>query len=290
MVRAGLKAIYLSGWQVAADANLAGADLPRPEPLPVEQRAGARRADSTTRCCAPTRSSTPRARDDTRLARADRRRRRGRLRRAAQRVRADEVDDRGGRRRRALRGPALVREEVRPPRRQGARADQPVHPHAGRGAARRRRPRRADRARRPHRRALARRCSPATSTARPRVHHRRAHAPKASSASATASTRRSRAASPTRRTPTCSGSRPRRPTSARRASSRRRSTSVPGQAARLQLLAVVQLEPPPRRRRDRELPAGPRRARLPLPVHHARRLPRAQPSMFELAQRLPRGA
>jgi isocitrate lyase len=28
MVRAGLDAIYLSGWQVAADANLAGATYP----------------------------------------------------------------------------------------------------------------------------------------------------------------------------------------------------------------------------------------------------------------------
>nr|MBA2614235.1 isocitrate lyase [Actinomycetota bacterium] len=28
MVRAGLKAIYLSGWQVAADANLAGSTYP----------------------------------------------------------------------------------------------------------------------------------------------------------------------------------------------------------------------------------------------------------------------
>ena len=33
MVRAGLKAIYLSGWQVAADANTVGPDVPRPEPL-----------------------------------------------------------------------------------------------------------------------------------------------------------------------------------------------------------------------------------------------------------------
>ena len=33
-VQAGLKAIYLSGWQVAADANDAGQDLSRPEPLP----------------------------------------------------------------------------------------------------------------------------------------------------------------------------------------------------------------------------------------------------------------
>ena len=43
MVRAGLKAIYLSGWQVAADANIAGADVPRPEPLPRQRRPGARR-------------------------------------------------------------------------------------------------------------------------------------------------------------------------------------------------------------------------------------------------------
>jgi len=33
-VRAGLKAIYLSGWQVAGDANLSGQNLPRPEPVP----------------------------------------------------------------------------------------------------------------------------------------------------------------------------------------------------------------------------------------------------------------
>ena len=39
MVKAGLKAIYLSGWQVAADANLSGQHLSRPEPLPGQQRA-----------------------------------------------------------------------------------------------------------------------------------------------------------------------------------------------------------------------------------------------------------
>ena len=49
------KAIYLSGWQVAADANVAGPDLPRPVPLPRQlgaagraphqQRAAARRPD-----------------------------------------------------------------------------------------------------------------------------------------------------------------------------------------------------------------------------------------------------
>src|SRR6476660_7094089 len=35
MVRAGLKAIYLSGWQVAADANLAGQTYPDQSLYPV---------------------------------------------------------------------------------------------------------------------------------------------------------------------------------------------------------------------------------------------------------------
>ena len=35
MVRAGLEAIYLSGWQVAADANLAGATYPDQSLYPV---------------------------------------------------------------------------------------------------------------------------------------------------------------------------------------------------------------------------------------------------------------
>jgi len=47
----------------------------------------------------------------------------------------------------------------------------------------------------------------------------------------------------------------------------------PGKADGLQLLAVLQLEEVARRRTDRRLPGRPRRARLPLPVHHARRLP-----------------
>ena len=43
--RAGLRALYCSGWQVAADANLAGEMYPDQSLYPVEQRAGARRAD-----------------------------------------------------------------------------------------------------------------------------------------------------------------------------------------------------------------------------------------------------
>ena len=57
-VKAGLKAIYLSGWQVAADANNAGQMYPDQCALPG--RLGARRSSgaSTTRCSAPTRSQT----------------------------------------------------------------------------------------------------------------------------------------------------------------------------------------------------------------------------------------
>ena len=58
---------------------------------------------------------------------------------------------------------------------------------------------------------------------------------------------------------------------------------IPGQAARLQLLAVVQLEEEPRRRDDRQVPARARRDGLQVPVHHAGRLPRLNYSMFNLA-------
>ena len=60
MVKAGLQAIYLSGWQVAADANLAGQTYPDQSLYPANS---ARRScgASTRRSCGPTRSSTPRA-------------------------------------------------------------------------------------------------------------------------------------------------------------------------------------------------------------------------------------
>ena len=60
-VRAGLKAIYLSGWQVAADSNTAGAMYPDQSPLSGQRRAGAVPAASTAPCSAPTRSSMPKA-------------------------------------------------------------------------------------------------------------------------------------------------------------------------------------------------------------------------------------
>ena len=57
---------------------------------------------------------------------------------------------------------------------------------------------------------------------------------------------------------------------------RRDPREVPGQAARVQLLAVVQLAQASRRRDDRELPAAARRVGLQVPVHHARGLPLAE--------------
>ena len=95
-VKAGLKAIYLSGWQVAADANLAGEMYPDQSLYPansvpqvvkrINRHAAARRP-------APSRRRQGRHR----LAAADRRRCRSRFRRRAQRVRADEGDDRSRR-------------------------------------------------------------------------------------------------------------------------------------------------------------------------------------------------
>ena len=57
----------------------------------------------------------------------------------------------------------------------------------------------------------------------------------------------------------------------------------PGQDARLQLLAVVQLEEEPRRRDDRAVPARAGRDGLQVPVHHAGRLP--QPQLLDVQPR-----
>ena len=152
-----------------------GAHVPGPEPLSGEQRAGAREAHQQR--VASRRPDRLRGGQERHLlARAHRRRRRGGLRRAAQRVRAHEGVHRGRRRWRPLRGSALVGEEVRPSRRQGARPDEPVRPHARLRAARRRCPRRPHRPRRAHRRPLRDPADQRRRRARPRVHHRRAYA------------------------------------------------------------------------------------------------------------------
>ena len=62
----------------------------------------------------------------------------------------------------------------------------------------------------------------------------------------------------------------------------------PRQAARVQLLAVVQLAEGALGRGDRGLPAAARRVGLPLPVHHARRLPLAERRHVRARARLPR--
>ncbi len=60
MVRAGLKAIYLSGWQVAADANTASAMYPDQSLYPANAAPELANA-STARFSAPTRSRPPKA-------------------------------------------------------------------------------------------------------------------------------------------------------------------------------------------------------------------------------------
>src|SRR5919106_1266713 len=94
MVKAGLKAIYLSGWQVAADANLAGQTFPDQSLYPSNSApALVRRLNAA-------------------LLRADQ---------------IEHAEGNGGGR--ALRGPARLREEVRSSGRQGARAHETVRAH-----------------------------------------------------------------------------------------------------------------------------------------------------------------
>ena len=113
MVKAGLKAIYLSGWQVAADANLAGRHYPDQSLYPANSApALVKRINSAL--LRADQIAHAEGDDSIALARPDRRRRRGRVRRPAQRLRAHEVLHRGGRRSRPFRGPA------RPPRRSAA--------------------------------------------------------------------------------------------------------------------------------------------------------------------------
>ena len=149
-VKAGLKAIYLSGWQVAADANIAGEMYPDQSLYPANSVPHVvRRINNALMRADQIQHMEGKRR--RRLVRADRGGRRGRLRRRPQRLRAHEGDDRGRGRRRALRGPARVGEEVRPHGRQGARADARSGPEARRRAAGRRLHGRADDPDRAHR-------------------------------------------------------------------------------------------------------------------------------------------
>ena len=174
MVRAGLKAIYLSGWQVAADANTAGAMYPDQSLYPAN--AGpelCRRINRTLQRADQIEHAEGGA--HARLVRADRRRRRGRLRRPAQLLRDHEGLYRGRRRGGPFRGPARLREEVRPSRRQGADPDPGAYPQPRLRPPRRRRLRRPDPGRRPDRRRERPADHLRRRRARPRMADRRAH-------------------------------------------------------------------------------------------------------------------
>ncbi len=150
-VKAGLKAIYLSGWQVAADANIAGEMYPDQSLYPANSVPAVVRRINNTFIRAD-QIAHAEGKDDIDYLRADRRRCGSGVRRRAERVRADEGDDRGGCGRRPFRRSARIGQEVRPHGRQGARADARGGRKARRGAARRRLPRRADDPARAHRR------------------------------------------------------------------------------------------------------------------------------------------
>ncbi len=150
-VQSGLKAIYCSGWQVAGDGNSAGEMYPDQSLYPV---------DSVPKMIerinnALLRTDQIHALDGAqrhRLARTDHRRCRSRLRRQPQCLRTHQGDDSCWRGRRALRGPALLREKVRAHGRQGAGAHRRSHQQAGGGTPGRRRVRSANHRNCAHRR------------------------------------------------------------------------------------------------------------------------------------------
>ncbi len=100
-VKAGLKGIYLSGWQVAADANTGGQTYPDQSLYPVDSVPNVvRRINNALR----RQDQISKMEGDTSqvLDGADRGRRGSRVRRRAERLRVDARHDRGRRRRRAL--------------------------------------------------------------------------------------------------------------------------------------------------------------------------------------------
>ena len=100
-VLAGLKAIYLSGWQVAGDANLAGQMYPDQSLYPCNSVPNVVKEINNAFFAGRPDASCRRQKWHV-LVCADRRRRRGRIRWQPERIRVDEIDDRGRRGRSAF--------------------------------------------------------------------------------------------------------------------------------------------------------------------------------------------
>ena len=246
-VQAGLEAAHGERLAGGRRRQLRGDDVSRPETLPVEQRARRRPADQPG---APPRRPDPHLRGR-------------RLHALVVPLVADAESGFGG----ALNCFELTKGRSRPaPRACTSRTSSPPRRSAATWAARssppqgrsqpdrgppgRRRGERADRDRRLAPTRSTPTCWRPTST-RPTASSPPASAPRrASSGSTRAWTRRSPARSRTRPMPICSGARPRSPTSTRPSASPRPSTSASGKLARLQLLALLQLEANPERRGD----------------------------------------
>ena len=262
--------------------------LPRSVPVPGELGAGGRATHQQRAAALPTRSHgarAPRPRSMVPIV-ADAEAGFGGT---AQRVRADAGDDRGRRRRRALRGSAREREEVRAPRRQGPGADRSVRAHAHGRPAGGRRARRAVARGCAHRRARGDACSRATSTSATAGSSRANGRTKASTRCRNgmeAAIARAQAYAPYADLIWCETATP--DLDEARDVRRRRARDVPRRAARLQLQPLVQLEAASRRFHDRALPEGARRDGVPVPVHHAGRVPRAEREHVRAGARLRR--
>ena len=290
-VRAGLKAIYLSGWQVAADANLAGHMYPGPEPL-----------SRRTPCPQVVK----------------------RINQALQR--ADQIDHVEGRAATHWFAPIIADAEagfggalnafelMKMMIEAGAAAvhfedqlasekkcghlggkvlvpDAAVHPHAGRGAAGRRRDGRADAGRRPHRR-------PQRDAAHQR--HRRARSSRSSPASARR--KASSGSSGGLELAIARGHRVRavrgralvrdldaRPRRGARGSPKAMHAKFPGKLLAYNCSPSFNWAKKLDAQTDRELPARARRDGLQVPVRHAGRLPRAELLDVRAGPRLRRG-
>ena len=171
-----------------------------------------------------------------------------------------------------------VREEVRPHGRQGARPDAAARPHADRGPPRRRRAATCPRSSSPAPTRSAPRCITSDVDERDREFLTGERTAEGFFHDAAVPRVADQAGPRLRaRTPTSSGARRRRPTSTRPAASPRRSRpSIPDKMLAYNCSPSFNWKQVPRRLDHRPLPEGARRDGLRVPVHHPRRLARAQ--------------